>query len=294
MNRHIHTLLVSTDNLLTVMNGTGLEIRQFMLIYVELDSLRFIIHPGDADNIIVVFMNINIDRNIRINKRLMECNHAVESIGRDGVKMMGILSYEVPALLELLQEIGIEQMGASLLAKGLISEVNWLSIDNGMEKPREEGTAKDAVGLLELDYRGIVRGKEHIEVGTEVSDPVHLWHAFKLGQEIEEALYLLFVLGCERLGVDGEIGLLVPVTDDTTVEAILDLLDVDMILVGDLRHVVQNGVLSPYLGNASLAELMVNHSDDLLHTDTIPSFEKPVKSLLSHTVILTIRHNILK
>lgn len=81
MNRHIYTLLVSTDNLLTVMNGTRLEIRQFVLIYVELDGLRFIIHPGDADNIIEVFMNIDIDRNIWINKRLMECNHAVESIG---------------------------------------------------------------------------------------------------------------------------------------------------------------------------------------------------------------------
>ncbi len=65
-----------------------------MLIYVELDSLRFIIHPGDADNIIEIFMNIDIDRNIRINKRLMECNHAVEGIGRDRVKMMGILGYE--------------------------------------------------------------------------------------------------------------------------------------------------------------------------------------------------------
>ena len=204
MNRHIHTLLVSTYNLLTMMNGTRLEIRQFMLIYVELDSLRFIIHPGDADNIIEVFMYIDIDWHIRINKRLMECNHAVESIGRYGVKMMGILGYEVPALLELFQEIGIEQMGASLLAKSLVSEADGFLVDDSMEETREEGTAKDAVGLLELDYRGIVRGKEHIEVGTEVSDPVHLWHAFKLGQEIEEALYLLFVLGGERLGVDRE------------------------------------------------------------------------------------------
>ena len=81
MNRHIHTLLVSTDNLLTVMNGTGLEIRQFVLIYVELDGLWFTIHSGDADNIIEVLMNIDIDRNIRIKKRLMECNHAVEGIG---------------------------------------------------------------------------------------------------------------------------------------------------------------------------------------------------------------------
>ena len=94
--------------------------------------------------------------------------------------MMRILGYEVPALLELLQEIGIEQMGASLLAKGLVSEVNWLLIDYCMEEPGEEGTAKDAVGLLELDNRGIVGGKEHVEVGTEVSDPVHLRHAFKL------------------------------------------------------------------------------------------------------------------
>ena len=81
MNSHEHTRLVSTHNLLAVMNGAGLEIRQFMLIYVELDSLRFIIHPGDADNIIEVFMNIDIDRNIRIKKRLVECNHAVERIG---------------------------------------------------------------------------------------------------------------------------------------------------------------------------------------------------------------------
>ena len=81
MDRHIHTLLVSTDNLLTMMNGTSLEIGQFMLIYVELDSLWLTIHPGDADNIIEVFMNIDIDRNIRIKKRLVECNHAVEGIG---------------------------------------------------------------------------------------------------------------------------------------------------------------------------------------------------------------------
>jgi hypothetical protein len=206
--------------------------------------------------------------------------------------MMGILGYEIPALLELLQEIGIEQMGASLLAKGLVSEVDGFLGDDGMEETREEGTAKDAVGLLELDNRGIVGGKEHVEVGTEVSDPVHLRHAFELGQEIEEALYLLFVLGSERLGIDREIGLFVSVTDDTSVETILDLLDVDMILVGDLRHVVQDGVLSPYFGYASLAELMVNHSDDVLHTDTFPPFEKSVKDLLSHTVILTIRHNI--
>ena len=58
------------------------------------------------------------------------------------------------------------------------------------------------VWLLELDNRSIVGGKEHVEVGTEVSDPVHLRHAFELGQEIEEALYLLFVLGSERLGID--------------------------------------------------------------------------------------------
>ena len=50
------------------MNGTGLEIRQFVLIYVELDGLWFTIHPGDADNIIEVLMNIDIDRNIRIKK----------------------------------------------------------------------------------------------------------------------------------------------------------------------------------------------------------------------------------
>lgn len=81
MDRHEHTRLVSTDNLLAVMNGAGLEIRQFMFIYVELDSLWLTIHPGDADNIIEVFMNIDIDRNIRIKKRLVECNHAVEGIG---------------------------------------------------------------------------------------------------------------------------------------------------------------------------------------------------------------------
>ena len=81
MDRHEHTRLVSTDNLLAVMNGAGLEIRQFVLINVEPDGLWLTIHPGDADNIIEVFMNINIDRNIRIKKRLMECNHAVEGIG---------------------------------------------------------------------------------------------------------------------------------------------------------------------------------------------------------------------
>ena len=81
MDCHEHTRLVSTDNLLAVMNGTGLEIRQFVLIYVELDSLWLTIHPGDADNIIEVLMNIDIDRNIGIKKRLMECNHAVEGIG---------------------------------------------------------------------------------------------------------------------------------------------------------------------------------------------------------------------
>ena len=81
MDRHEHTRLVSTDNLLAVMNGTGLEIRQFVLIYVELDSLWLTIHPGDADNIIEVLMNIDIDRNIRIKKRLVECNHAVEGVG---------------------------------------------------------------------------------------------------------------------------------------------------------------------------------------------------------------------
>ena len=81
MDCHEHTRLISTDYLLAMMNGTGLEIRQFVLIYVEPDSLWLTIHPGDADNIIEVFMNINIDRNIRIKKRLMECNHAVEGIG---------------------------------------------------------------------------------------------------------------------------------------------------------------------------------------------------------------------
>ena len=68
MDCHEHTRLVSTDYLLAVMNGTGLEIRQFVLIYVELDSLWLTIHPGDADNIIEVLMNIDIDRNIRIKK----------------------------------------------------------------------------------------------------------------------------------------------------------------------------------------------------------------------------------
>ena len=68
MDCHKHTRLVSTDNLLAVMNGTGLEIRQFVLIYVELDGLWLTIHPGDADNIIEVLMNIDIDRNIRIKK----------------------------------------------------------------------------------------------------------------------------------------------------------------------------------------------------------------------------------
>ena len=81
MDRHEHTRLVSTDNLLTMMNGTGLKIRQFVLIYVELDGLWLNVHPGDADNIIEVLMNIDIDRNIRIKKSLMECNHAVEGVG---------------------------------------------------------------------------------------------------------------------------------------------------------------------------------------------------------------------
>lgn len=81
MDYHKHTRLVSTDNLLAVMNGTGLKIRQFVLIYVELDGLWLNVHPGDADNIIEVLMNIDIDRNIRIKKRLMECNHAVEGVG---------------------------------------------------------------------------------------------------------------------------------------------------------------------------------------------------------------------
>ena len=81
MGRHEHARLVSTDNLLAVMNGTGLEIRQFVLIYVELDGLWLNVHPGDADNIIEVLMNIDIDRNIRIKKRLVECNHAVEGVG---------------------------------------------------------------------------------------------------------------------------------------------------------------------------------------------------------------------
>ena len=81
MDCHKHTRLVSTDNLLTVMNGTSLKIRQFVLIYVELDGLWLNVHPGDADNIIEVLMNIDIDRNIRIKKSLMECNHAVEGVG---------------------------------------------------------------------------------------------------------------------------------------------------------------------------------------------------------------------
>ena len=81
MDCHEHTRLVSTDNLLAVMNGAGLEIRQFVLINVEPDGLWLTIHPGDADNIIEVFMNIDIDRNIRIKKRLMKCYHAVEGIG---------------------------------------------------------------------------------------------------------------------------------------------------------------------------------------------------------------------
>ena len=68
MDCHKHTRFVSTDNLLTVMNGAGLEIRQFVLIYVELDGLWLNVHPGDADNIIEVLMNIDIDRNIRIKK----------------------------------------------------------------------------------------------------------------------------------------------------------------------------------------------------------------------------------
>jgi hypothetical protein len=116
--------------------------------------------------------------------------------------MMGILGYEIPSLLKLLQEIGIEQMGASLFAKGLVSEADGFLVYDGMEETREEGTAKDAVGLLELDDRGIVGGKKYVEVRTEVSDPIHLRHAFELGQEIEKALYLLFVLGGERLGID--------------------------------------------------------------------------------------------
>ena len=81
MDCHEHTRLVSTDNLLAVMNGTGLEIRQFVFIHMELDGLWFTIHPGNADNIIEVLMNIDIDRNIRIKKRLMKCYHAVEGIG---------------------------------------------------------------------------------------------------------------------------------------------------------------------------------------------------------------------
>ena len=81
MDCHEHTRLVSTDNLLAVMNGTGLEIRQFVLIYVELDGLWLNVHPGDADNIIEVFMNVNINRNIIVHQRMMEGDHAVEGIG---------------------------------------------------------------------------------------------------------------------------------------------------------------------------------------------------------------------
>ena len=56
--------------------------------------------------------------------------------------MMGILSYQVPSLFELLQIIGIEQMSAGFLAKPLIVEVYRSFVDYGMEQASEELTGQ--------------------------------------------------------------------------------------------------------------------------------------------------------
>ena len=76
--------------------------------------------------------------------------HAVERIRGNGIQVVGILGYEIPALLELLQEIGIEQMGARFLAKYLIGKVDRALFDDGMEETCEESTTKNAVCLFKL------------------------------------------------------------------------------------------------------------------------------------------------
>ena len=67
--------------------------------------------------------------------------------------MMGILGYQIPALPELLQVIGIEQMSARLLAEPLVIEEYRSFINDSMEQASEELAAKDCIGILELDDR---------------------------------------------------------------------------------------------------------------------------------------------
>ena len=67
--------------------------------------------------------------------------------------MMSILGYKIPTLLELLQVIGIEQMSARLLTEPLVIEEYRSFINDGMKQACEELTAKDCIGILELNDR---------------------------------------------------------------------------------------------------------------------------------------------
>ena len=52
-----------------------------MSVNMEPDGLRFTIQSGDAIDILEIFMNVNINRNIIVHQRMMEGDHAVEGIG---------------------------------------------------------------------------------------------------------------------------------------------------------------------------------------------------------------------
>ena len=81
MDCHEHTRFIPADNFLAMMYRSRLEIRQFMSVNMEPDGLRFTIQSGDAIDILEIFMNVNINRNIIVHQRMMEGDHAVEGIG---------------------------------------------------------------------------------------------------------------------------------------------------------------------------------------------------------------------
>ena len=136
--------------------------------------------------------------------------------------MMGILGYQIPALPELLQVIGIEQMSARLLTEPLIVKEYRSFINDGMEQAGEELAAKNGIGILELHDRLVWGIDRHIKAGAQISNPFHLRHTIETTENFKSTLDFLNFIFQERIGIDGEVCPFISIANDTTIERIME------------------------------------------------------------------------
>ena len=129
-------------------------------------------------------------------------------------------------------------MSARLLAEPLVIEEYRSFIYDGMKQACEELTAKDCIGILELHDR-LVRGIDrYIKAGAKISYPFHLGHTIETTEDFKSTLDFLNFIFQERIGIDGEVCPFISIANDTTIERIMETLNVDIVTIGHLGHVL--------------------------------------------------------